>query len=315
MSAVSQPSPGRLPSPEPVNPWVAWSRKLKALGTVTRHRRTIPHPEELSEEVRSLCERSAAKRSLPSRIWTLWRVESLTFAVADRHFDDIRLRDLEIPPEAGPPAHCGLAMAAVLGAGFAPERLTEYLEEKADPKFIDFAFETLGLMLAAYETDFFGRVTDLLGRSGLMRRYRIQAPEPDLFLRGLPEIWQPYAAHGYGRLLYFKTHRLRDLVRVLETRPYMDLAAAVTGAMSAYVLVNSADLERILSLVDERPDGELGDAVAGGLRNVLQLLEWSVPGCFATVEPAGQEARDLLSAATAEAAARRRRGDGPGLVV
>lgn len=300
--------------PEPVDPWIAWARKLKALGTVTRHRRAVPRLEELSGEVRELCDRAETRASLSSRIWTLWRVESLVFAMADRHFADIRLRDLEIPAEAGPPAHCGLAMAAVLGTGFDPVRLAEVLEERSDPRFVDFAFETLGLMLAAYEADLFGRITDLLGRSGLMRRYRIEAPDPGAFMRGLPTAWQPYASHGYGRLLYFKRHRLRGLVRVLETRPHVGFGAAVRGAMSAYVLVNSADVQRILTLAEGSRDDELGAAVTGGLRNVIQLLEWSIPGCFEGVEPTGAQARELLATASAEAAKRRARGDGPGLV-
>lgn len=299
---------------EPVNAWRAWGRKARTLATVTWRRPTVPRPAALPQMVLNLSASAVAESSLARRVRALWRIEGLTLAIADRHFDDLSLRTCSLPAEAGPPAHCGLSMATVLNTGFEPERLTAILEEKSNPLFIDFAFETLGLMAAAYEPSFFGRAAALLGDLKLVRRHRIVRTEPATFLKGLPGPARLLAAHGYGRLLYFRNHCLGDTVAAIKARTYLPFGAAVRGAVAAYLLINSADAAAILRWVDAPLETELGQAVRGGLHNNLKLLEWSIPGCLADVVAPAPRSRELLAEAIADARARRRRGVGPGLV-
>ena len=308
---LSPPPPTRWH--EPVNPWAGWLHKGSALATVSRRRATTVSATEYAARVRELAAEAAAAGTPRRRIWTLWRVEGLTFACADRGGGQLRLSEAELPLEAGPPAACGLSMAAVLEAGFDAERLTTMLEERADPRFIDFAFESLGLMLAAYEPDLFGRLSAALGRLGIMRRYRLEPPRPAEFLSALPAAYRPYAAHGFGRLLYFKRHSLRSIVASLEARPHVLFTPALKGALAAYVLVNGGDLPRILRLADAELPSRLDDGIRGGLHNVVKLLAWSLPGTLDGLAAPGPRAAALLESAVGEARRLRERGAGPEL--
>ncbi len=260
-----------------------------------------------------LSELAASSSSLWRRIWTLWRIESLTFACADLSGGSLRLAEASLPLEAGPPAACGLSMAAVLETGFDGGRITRLLEERADPRFIDFAFESLGLMLAAYEPDLFGRLTAALGKLGMMRRYRLAPPEPAKFLAALPGRYQPYAAHGFGRLLYFKRHGLRSVIASLRERHHVQFSPALKGAIAAYVLVNGSRLSEILALADRELPSELEEGIRGGLHNVVKLLAWSMPGSLDALTAPGPRSAALLESALDEARQLRDRGEGPGL--
>ncbi len=268
----------------------------------------------MAERAQVLCELAAAETTLARRIWTLWRVEGLVFAVADRDFEAINLGECELPAAVGPPAHCGLAMAAVFKFGFDPKVLTASLVEKSDPRFLYFAIETLGLMLAAYEPGLFSGITGFLGRAGLMRRYRVTPCQPADFMEHLAQSERHFAGHGYGRLIYFKSHRLPDAVKAIAARPFLPFGAAVRGALAAYILVNSADLDRILTILDGHYEAELGAAIAGAVENVLKLLEWSVPGCLGAIDCPPGRGGELLASAVAQAEINRNRGEGPGLV-
>lgn len=298
---------------EPVNPWAAWARKALALATVARRGSSAPSAEEYAARVRELSELATRQGTLWRGIWTLWRIESLTFACADRGGGALRLAEASLPLAAGPPAACGLSMAAVLEVGFDAAGVTRILEERADPRFVDFAFESLGLMLAAYEPDLFGRLSAGLGRLGMMRRYRLAPPRPAAFLAGLPAAYRPYAAHGFGRLLYFKRHGLRSVVASLAERPHLELTPTLKGAMAAYVLVNGARLPRILALVDGDLPGEVDEGIRGGLHNVVKLLAWSLPGALSSLEAPGERSTALLESAVTEAHDLRRQGLGPAL--
>ena len=297
---------------EPVAPRNGWLRKALALATVARHRRAALSAEEYVAKVRTLSEEAGRAPSLWRAIWTLWRIEGQTFACAGRG-DGFHLRGAVLPLEAGPPAACGLSMSAVLEVGFDAEAISHVFEERADPRFVDFAYETTGLMLAAYEPDSFGRLAAAMGRLGLMRRYRLAPPDPMSFLAALPDRWSPYAAHGFGRLLYFKRPDLRRVIDSLEERPYLAFSPALKGAIAAYGLVNGSSLARILALADLDLEAELGEGIRGGLHNVLKLLAWSLPGRLDGVTAPGPVSAELLISALREAAELRAQGRGPEL--
>jgi hypothetical protein len=205
-------------------------------------------------------------------------------------------------------------MAAVLSKGFDPDRLSSHLSEKANPLFIDFAFETLGLMLAAYEPTPFGRVAGLLGDLRLMHRSRIQTVDAGPFLASLPSPERRLAAHGFGRLTYIRSHSLAAAVEAIRARTYLPFSAAVKGAVAAYVLINSHDLGDILELADTEYEDNLREGIIGGLQNVLQLVEWSLPGSLAAIERPSTAGRALLEEAIDTAITQRAVGEGPGMV-
>jgi hypothetical protein len=146
-----------------------------------------------------------------------------------------------------------------------------------------------------------------------MRRAHLAPPDAAAFLAALPSEYLAYAAHGFGRLLYFKRHHLRSVVDSLRRRPHLRFSPALKGAIAAYVLVNGGRLREILSLADQRLPTELEPGVRGGLRNVTKLLAWSLPGSLDGVVAPGRTSADLLRSAVSEARRLRDRGDGPGL--
>ena len=151
--------------------WKALCRKANVLSTTTLRSIVVPpSTEEFVARSVGIASLAADRRLLDQKILALWQLEGLAFAFFERQDNwRVRVEDLDLPPEAGPPVHCGIAMAAVLKYGFDADRLMDRLEAVADPAFSVFAIETIGLMLAVYERDFFGVATSLLGRVGVVR--------------------------------------------------------------------------------------------------------------------------------------------------
>jgi hypothetical protein len=260
--------------------------------------------------------RSAADhRRLDQKILALWQLEGLAFAFFERREDrPVRVEDLDLPLAAGPPVHCGIAMAAVLKHGFDGDRLLDRLEATADPAFAPFAIETVGLMLAVYERDLFGVATGLLGRLGLVRHTRLQRPPIRSFLESVPRNLRPQIAHGYGRALYFKRFRLAGAVRSARRQNELPVAATARGVVAAFTLINSRDLGRVLSLRGDDSIVELTDGIKGGMMNSLVLLEWTFPGCLRSPDGITDRGSRLIDEAADRAATARRQGLGPPLV-
>ncbi len=115
-------------------------------------------------------------------------------------------------------------------------------------------------------------------------RCRLTPYPPADFLARLEPTERHLVGHGYGRLIYFKSHRLQDAVAAIVARPFLPFGAAVRGAVAAYVLVNSATSPSIASALTrpaERHGAELGKL--GNKKQVWPGLEARSKLCYFAV--------------------------------
>ena len=307
------------PSPirgNPVPTWKALCRKVRVLATTTPRSIAVPaSTDEFVARCDRLARAAADQRFLDQKILALWQLEGLAFAFFEGQEDDrFRVVDLDLPPAAGPPVHCGIAMATVLKHGFEADRLLDQLEAVVDPAFAPFAIETVGLMLAVYEPDLFGVATSVLGRVGVVRHTRLRRPPIPSFLESVPRTHWPHLAHGYGRALYFKRFSFAGAVRSAQRQNGLPVAATARGVTAAFTLINSRDLERVLRLRGDDSNVELTDGIRGGMMNSLVLLEWTFPGCLRSACAVPDDGSRLIGEAEDRAATARRQGLGPPLV-
>lgn len=300
---------------EPVSPLVAWRRKLAVLATVSRRQAAEPRTAaELAARIRDLQTR-AADTTEPRRIvecW--WRMESAAFAFFESHGPEADLASPEFPPEAGPPVHTGLGMAAVLSRGFDRAAIRGVIEGCGDPRFTSFAHETVGLMLAAYERDLTGGLFAVLGRLGLVRRLPLIRPELASFLGRMPLEHSDLAAHGYGRMLYFKSHRLGTAFTAAERSAQLPFEPCARGIVIAAALINCADLGLLLRLADDLGDSDEDRALVGGLLDTLLLFAWAAPRVLESLGDGSPTVTDLIAVAGRLTDEARAAGLGPPLL-
>jgi len=296
--------------------WMTFVRKTRALATTSVRSFSVPDSTEefVSESVR-IANSAAEQRRLDQKIFALWQLEGLAFAFFER-FDDegVRITDLGLPREAGPPVHCGIAMAEVLKNGFDADRLMNRLEAVSDPSFARFGVETIGLMLAVYERDLVGVTTSLLGRLGVVRHTRLRRPALRSFLESVPRDRWPLIAHGYGRALYFKRLSLEGSLRIARRQDALPFDPTARGVAAAYALINSRELGRVLSLRGSQPSQQLAAGLEGGIVNTLVLLEWTYPGCLESIGAVPERGFRLIEEAVLRAEAAHRLGQGPPLL-
>lgn len=301
---------------DPIPTWKATQRKMTTLATVLRLTRRGPRTlEELDIEIRRLVTAAMAAPTLLLKIRNLWKIEGLVFRFFERHDDpELSLRRSSMPPAAGPPAHCGLAMAVVMREGFDSQRLLERFEIVADPTFAMFCHETTGLMLAIADSGVFGSLIRTLGPLGMLRHQMPAAPERHGFFASLSDERSRLAGHGYGRALYFKTLGFSRAVSRIEKATGLPTIAMLRGLGSANSLINCRDLERLL---DQNTDGlspTVTEGLDGGLFNTLCLLEWSIPGSLAGLNRRSDRGTRIIKAAEVAARSARDNGSGPPMV-
>jgi hypothetical protein len=260
-----------------------------------------------------LVELACQAPDLVQKVRLLWGIEGLVFSFFEQAgAQACTLVDLELPPPAGPPAHCGLAMAAVQMKGFRSDQLYPWLASHADQKFVRFSFETVGLMLAVYEQDLFGRFIALLGRLGVIRRRALCSPRSlEQVTATMTEEQQLLAAHGYGRALYFKRLSLRTAITEAVEEPCLRSGSVIRGLISGYLLVNCHELERTLDIRGIDGEEAIEEEIQGGLTNTLALLEWCFPRCLQERRQRSDRARDLIAHSVSLAKAAHSQGQGP----
>jgi len=297
----------------PVPTWKAIFRKCATMATVVRLARSEPNDVGgLEIEIRRLVRLALAAPTVQRKVLNLWRIEGLVFKYCDRRADpELSLRRSSMPLEAGPPAHCGLAMAAVLQEGFDPERLGARFSMAADPRFIRFCHETTGLMLAIADSGLLGGLVRAAGSVGVLgARLDRPADKAGFFAAGEDDR-RRLVAHGFGRALYFTSLDLQGAVsRVLRERG-LPADAALRGLSGANALVNSRDLDLLLERGGDGFPPEVIGGFEGGLANTLCLLEWTIPGALRGLTSSREGSRRMIDAAVAEARSARLNGLGP----
>jgi hypothetical protein len=291
--------------------WMTLMRRTRVLATTSARSVAVPASTEefVAQSVR-IADSAADQRLLDQKILALWQLEGLAFAFFE-HLDDrrVRVEDLGLPTEAGPPVHCGMAMAEVLKHGFDAESLVDRIEAVSDPSFARFGIETIGLMLAVYERDLVGIATSLLGRLGVVRHTRLRRPALRSFLESVPQTYWPLIAHGYGRALYFKRFSLEGSLRIAQRQDDLPAEATVRGVAAAYTLINSRELGRVLSVRGDRSSLEMAVGIEGVILTTLVLHEWTFPGCLSSIDGVSDRGSRLIGEAAA-----RRLGRGPSLL-
>jgi len=271
---------------------------------------------ELRRLISSLVEEAQRSPNIAGKVRALWGVEGLVFQFFQtRAPASMTLYELDLPLQAGPPAHCGLAMAAVQQQGFTSDRLFPWLEDRSDHRFVRFAWETVGLMLAVYQRDVFGAITTVLGRCGIINKRRLQTPKSiQSLVMMLPDDQRRLVAHGYGRALYFKRWSLTTAMREAQTQSALPAAAVVRGLVAAYMLVNSNELDTVFQLCDSFGEETIKEAVCGGVLNTLALLEWLFPDCLGVLILPSDKLQSLVTEAAHLAVSAHARHLGPPLV-
>lgn len=298
---------------DPIPTWLATVRKCATLATVVRLGRWGPGTlDKLDAEARDLTAMALAAPSLHRKVRNLWKIEGLVFRFFERDDDqELSLRRSSMPLAAGPPAHCGLAMAIVLQEGFDPQRLHRRFEAAADPRFVMFCYETTGLMLALAESALYGGVIRGIGSLGLLRFRLPAALEDHRFLDSFSIDQRRLAAHGFGRALYFRMLGFSRAVSGTEGVPGLPRTAALRGLNSANSLINSWDLDRLLAYDTRGLGTEVSKGLDGGLFNTLCLLEWAFPGCADALRTTTDRGARIIDSAVAEARPARHHESGP----
>ena len=277
----------------------AW-RKLVAFRTVAQKHieGTLTQGDYIARWA-ALQNNARQSSSLTEKTKALWKMEALGVTYGRRTPHAATLADPNLPVEVRPISHVGMGAAAVERAKFDPVRMTELIESLANPDFHLFPYEQIGAMLAIYEKTI-PRI--LLGLVPLNR------PDPVAFIRSFPPEIQRLINHGYGRLLYFNSMSLTAAVRNIASRPYLDPKPAFQGMAFGYLMVNNADVWRVLETGDGIEDISLRAAFRNGLIYGLAFWEWAAPGTLGKLKPPHRRAGDLIEFARQEVVASQSNG-------
>lgn len=265
--------------------------------------------EEGGPEAIRAAYRQAPEAVTPAqRLRLLWRVESLAYRGWVEAPDGPSLAGAGLPVRLQPTLHLGLGLAAVQHRGFEADVLEEWIRERCLPGHEIYAWEAVGAALACYQRDAFGALVGACGRLGLLIRRPLPAPTLETFLetqlKAVPPVRRRAVAHGWGRLLFFKSRSYGRALR--RARELPEAASALRGVGFARTFVSlfrekqRLGMEKLPGPVRSasvrsaagQPEsgGSGGETVAEALEaavvNALVYLEWSVPGLMSSTEPA-----------------------------
>jgi len=238
-----------------------------------------------------------------------WRMENLSSTFLKNAKPGESLRDPYLPIEIRPISHCGMGIAAVEVASFQASRIVEVIESFSNPEYRLFAYEGSGAMLALYEPDMFHIGTRGFAFLGLLPLAALRRPDKEKFVQFFePEI-QRLIAHGYGRMLYFKSHSIASAIRAAQKTTSLQLHACIQGVAFAYSMVNNSDLGRVFRAGFNLKETAVGPAFRDGLIYALEFWEWMAPGFLPGFRPHTEFESELIQAASEEIA--RCRAEGP----
>jgi hypothetical protein len=237
-----------------------------------------------------------------------WKMENLSVAFLRNATPGQSLNDPKMPVEVRPIAHCGMGIAAVEVSGFQAARLMQIIDGFSDPEYRLFAYEGAGAMMSLYQSDWFGFVARGFNRLGVLQMASLTRPDDLAFLRAFdPEI-KRLIAHGYGRMVYFKTHNIATAIHEARRSQAYLFDACVQGIAFAYSMVNNSDLHRVFRAGRSLIHSEMGQAFSAGLIYAIEFWEWMAPGFIDKFEIRESFETSLFQAARDGIAASRARG-------
>lgn len=248
-------------------------------------------------------------RDMGVKTSAFWRMENLSAAFLKQSGVGNTLNDADLPLEIRPIAHCGMGIAAVEVANFEVGSLMRIVESFSNPDYRLFAYEGAGAMLSLYEPDLFAVASRGFSMIGLIPLARLERPDPRKFLQSFSLEIQRLIAHGYGRMLYFKSHGIGAAIRsALRAGDWLDAAACIQGIAFAYAMVNNDDLSRVLRAGDGISNDAVRNAFEDGLIYAMEFWEWMAPGFLPQLNVAGSGCEALIGAARQKTAASRTAG-------
>ncbi len=239
------------------------------------------HPlsqEQYLDKMSEIQRRAAGSTDMAVKTSSFWKMENLSNAFLKQARPGQSLNDPRMPVPIRPISHCGMGIAAIELANFDVERLAEIIESFSNPAYRLFAYEGSGAMLALYEPDYFGFMSQICGRLGILPLAPLRRPEAAEFLRPFDPVIRRLIAYGYGRMLYFKNHNIGAAIRKARGASPLSFEACVQGIAFAYSMVNNSDLHRVFRAGQSLQGTDLCRPFAEGLVYALEFWEWMAPG-------------------------------------
>ncbi len=271
--------------------------------------------QEFIARMSEIQRRAAATPDMRVKTTGFWAMENLGATYARHAQPGQTLNDPRLPVEIRPIAHCGMGVGAVEVSGFEPSKLVEVIETLSHPAYMRFGYDNVGSMLGVYEPDFFTTVARGLTLIGLLPIAPLRWPEPRAFLRSFPAEARRLIAHGYGRIVYFKSHNIATAIRACRVAEAFDFGPCVQGIAFAYSMANHNDLHRVWRAGEIMVHEEAGRDFNNGLVYAMEFWEWMAPGTLDTFRPRTSHAASLVAAARIGVEAGRDHGALPAFAV
>ncbi len=293
---------------DPIPVPISWYRKMITIRAVSAAHFTEPLGQEDYLQKMKQIQGEAVRAPMPVKTAAFWKMENLSSAFLKNARPGQSLNDPRMTVEVRPISHCGMGIAAVELTEFDAARLTDTLESFSNPEYRLFAYEGAGAMMALYQPDLFGAMAKGFGALGVLPMAPIKCPDNAKFIRSFdPEI-RRLIAHGYGRMLYFKSHNIATAIRAARRATACQFEPCVQGVAFAYSMVNNSDLHRVFGAGRELRDRELRPAFIAGLVYAIEFWEWMAPGFIDGFAEADAFEASLFSAARQSVTASRARG-------
>ncbi len=280
--------------------------KTVASGAVDRGVTQTEFVERLTEYQRDSTGRPVQRAKA---VTGLWKSEGLSTSIGKHLLPENTLADSRFPREVLPIAHVGFGSGSTEEMVFDVAKLNALFAARCAPDYIGFSYEGIGAILRIYERGFFKVMS---GALGLIRLDAPDGPNPaNLFadyLRQYPDDTQWLIVHGYGRLVAFSNMNIYKAIEEITSYPSERVDPAVRGAAFAFVMMNSADLPKVLEQSAIPFDRSVRVSFQNGLINSLVFFDWYLPGLLEDWRPEGPLEAELIEHARREAAAARKRG-------
>ncbi len=283
---------------DPIPVWTGWMRKMATFRYISsaEYRRPMTQQEFIAR-MSEIQQRAVRTADMRVKTTGFWAMENLGATFVRHARPGQTLNDPELPTEVRPIAHCGMGVGAVEVSGFEPGKLVDLIGSFSNPAYRMFGFDNVGSMLGVYEPDMFTTVARGLTLVGFLPITPLRWPEPAKFLQSFEAEARRLIAHGYGRIVYFKSHNIVTAIRAVGRARVFDFGACVQGIAFAYSMANHGDLHRVWRAGERMRTEATGLHFNNGLIYAMEFWEWMAPGTIDTFAPRTDHAAGLIKAA------------------